>query len=57
MMGISKTADEGAINEEINRLKPDLVWVGLGTPKQQDWIHRNKEEDQGRCNFGGGICL
>ena len=21
---------------------PDFIWVGLGTPKQQAWIHRNK---------------
>ncbi len=27
---------------EINRLSPDFIWVGLGTPKQQAWIHRNK---------------
>lgn len=40
--GYFKSTDEDAINAEINRLKPDLVWVGLGTPKQQDWIHRNK---------------
>ena len=28
--------------EEINRLSPDFIWVGLGTPKQQEWIHRHK---------------
>ena len=22
---------------------PDFVWVGLGTPKQQAWIHQNKD--------------
>jgi N-acetylglucosaminyldiphosphoundecaprenol N-acetyl-beta-D-mannosaminyltransferase len=37
------TADEaGGIVEEINRLSPDFIWVGLGTPKQQAWIHANK---------------
>lgn len=35
-------ADEPAIIEEINRLGPDFIWVGLGTPKQQEWIHRNR---------------
>jgi len=40
--GYFKREDEAAILEEINRLSPDFVWVGLGTPKQQDWIHRNK---------------
>ncbi len=34
--------EEPAILEEINRLAPDFIWVGLGTPKQQEWIHRHK---------------
>ncbi|MGI8891568.1 MAG: WecB/TagA/CpsF family glycosyltransferase [Chthoniobacterales bacterium] len=34
--------DEGAIVAEINGLSPDFIWIGLGTPKQQDWIHRHK---------------
>lgn len=33
---------EPAISADINRCNPDLVWVGLGTPKQQEWIDRNK---------------
>lgn len=28
--------------DEINRLSPDFVWIGLGTPKQDAWIHRHK---------------
>ena len=40
--GYFKREDEPAILEEINRLAPDFIWVGLGTPKQQDWINRNK---------------
>ena len=40
--GYFKAEDEHAILDEINRLSPDFVWVGLGTPKQQDWIHRHK---------------
>ncbi|MDB4793476.1 WecB/TagA/CpsF family glycosyltransferase [Methylacidiphilales bacterium] len=35
-------SDSAAILEEINRLAPDIIWVGLGTPKQQQWIHDNK---------------
>lgn len=31
----------------INLAEPDIVWVGLGTPKQQQWIHANK--DRLRC--------
>lgn len=34
--------EEPAIVEEINQLSPDFIWVGLGTPKQQEWIYRNK---------------
>lgn len=36
--------EEREILDEINRLAPDFIWVGLGTPKQQDWIHRHKSE-------------
>lgn len=40
--GYFKPEEEEAIAEEINQLSPDFIWVGLGTPKQQAWIHRNK---------------
>ena len=40
--GYFGAAEEPAIVEEINRLSPDFIWIGLGTPKQQDWIHRHK---------------
>jgi len=33
---------EGEIIEEINRLAPDFIWIGLGTPKQQEFIFRHK---------------
>lgn len=30
--------------EEIDNLKPDFIWIGLGAPKQERWmsIHKNK---------------
>ncbi len=40
--GYFQIQDEPSIIEDINRCQPDIVWVGLGTPKQQEWIHRNK---------------
>jgi N-acetylglucosaminyldiphosphoundecaprenol N-acetyl-beta-D-mannosaminyltransferase len=40
--GYFKAEDEPRLVEEINRLSPDFIWVGLGTPKQQAWIHRHK---------------
>ncbi len=40
--GYFKPADEEQIVAEINRLAPDFIWLGLGTPKQQAWIHKHK---------------
>lgn len=42
--GYFAKTEEPAIIEEINGLSPDFIWIGLGTPKQQDWIHRNKQK-------------
>jgi N-acetylglucosaminyldiphosphoundecaprenol N-acetyl-beta-D-mannosaminyltransferase len=33
---------EREVIEEINRLSPDFIWVGFGTPKQQAWVKRHK---------------
>jgi N-acetylglucosaminyldiphosphoundecaprenol N-acetyl-beta-D-mannosaminyltransferase len=35
---------EAEILQEIRRLSPDFIWVGLGTPKQQAWIERNRDK-------------
>ena len=40
--GYFDEAEEEVIVEEINRISPDFLWVGLGTPKQQAWINRWK---------------
>lgn len=40
--GYFKSEDESQIIEDINAANPDLIWVGLGTPKQQEWIARNR---------------
>jgi N-acetylglucosaminyldiphosphoundecaprenol N-acetyl-beta-D-mannosaminyltransferase len=42
--GYFKPEDEPQIVEEINRLSPDFVWIGLGTPKQQAWVHKYKTQ-------------
>ncbi len=36
--------DEASIIDDINAAKPDMLWVGLGTPKQQQWINANKDQ-------------
>lgn len=40
--GVLEGAAEEAVVEEINRLSPDFIWVGFGTPKQQAWAQRHK---------------
>jgi N-acetylglucosaminyldiphosphoundecaprenol N-acetyl-beta-D-mannosaminyltransferase len=42
---------EGDIFEEIQRSNPDFIWIGMGTPRQQEWISRWKEK------FPRGILL
>jgi len=49
--GYFRREDEPGILAEINCLAPDFIWVGLGTPKQQDWIDRNK------AAIGRGVIL
>lgn len=34
--------EEDAIVAEINAAEPDYIWVGLGTPKQDIWLARNR---------------
>lgn len=53
--GSLPSGDEAALVEEINRLSPDFLWVGLGTPKQQAWIHRHKAQLRRGVIFGVGF--
>jgi N-acetylglucosaminyldiphosphoundecaprenol N-acetyl-beta-D-mannosaminyltransferase len=32
-------AEDAAIARRIDAARPDLVWVGLSTPKQERWMH------------------
>lgn len=34
--------EDQKIIEEINRAKPDFVWVGLGAPKQEIWMYQHQ---------------
>jgi N-acetylglucosaminyldiphosphoundecaprenol N-acetyl-beta-D-mannosaminyltransferase len=36
------TAETSDVIEAINAARPDIVWVGLGTPKQDYWIARHR---------------
>jgi N-acetylglucosaminyldiphosphoundecaprenol N-acetyl-beta-D-mannosaminyltransferase len=35
--------ENAAIIDEINRARPDVLWVGLGMPKQDWWIHNHRD--------------
>lgn len=39
--------EDGEICDEINQLKPDIICVGLGTPKQDYWIDDHLEKIRG----------
>jgi N-acetylglucosaminyldiphosphoundecaprenol N-acetyl-beta-D-mannosaminyltransferase len=41
--GLLEGAAEAEVIEEINRLSPDFIWVGFGTPKQQAWVRQHKK--------------
>ncbi len=40
--GSLEGAYEQSVIDEINRISPDFIWVGFGTPKQQAWLRRHK---------------
>jgi len=46
--------EEMKILEEINKLKPDIIFVGLGFPKQETWIHENKYRIDSKVIIGNG---
>jgi N-acetylglucosaminyldiphosphoundecaprenol N-acetyl-beta-D-mannosaminyltransferase len=43
--------------EQINQAAPDLVWVGLGSPKQEFWIHKHRGELSASVMIGVGAAL
>lgn len=55
--GYFTAAQEDEIIDEINRLSPDFIWVGLGTPKQQEWICRNKSKLKRGILFAVGFAF
>lgn len=43
-----------AVIDEINASKPDIVWVGLGLLKQENWIAENRAEIEAPWMIGVG---
>lgn len=38
--------EDKAVTEQINSAQPDFIWVGLGAPKQEEWMYAHR----GRLN-------
>ena len=55
--GYFKPEQDQEIVDEINQLSPDFIWVGLGTPKQQEWIHRNMPQIKRGVVFAVGFAF
>ena len=49
--------EEAAIADQIMATNPDFVWVGLGMPKQEKWMHRNRDRYPGVALVGIGAAF
>ena len=47
-------AEDQAVCDMINEAQPDLVWVGLGSPKQDVWISEHRERIRGSIMIASG---
>lgn len=43
---LSKEEDQ-KVTEQINSAKPDFIWVALGAPKQEKWMHAHMDQVSG----------
>jgi N-acetylglucosaminyldiphosphoundecaprenol N-acetyl-beta-D-mannosaminyltransferase len=46
--------EDEAVCDMINRARPDFVWVGLGSPKQDVWICEHRERIRGTIMVASG---
>ena len=54
--GFEKNRDKNQeIIEKVKAAKPDILFVGLGSPKQEKWIFQHKQEYQVPVSIGIGI--
>lgn len=49
--------EEEELVAQVNRLKPDIVWVGIGTPRQDLWMRRMLPRLETRMMFGVGAAF
>lgn len=46
--------EDKQVCDEINALKPDFVWVGIGAPKQEMWMWQHREKIHNTVMLGVG---
>ncbi len=57
-IGFEKKEEENKrIIEEINKSKADILFVGVGAPKQEKWIHKHKDNLQVGVALGIGAAF
>jgi len=52
--GFFNQEEEKQVLQEINQQKPDFLILGMGTPKQEKWLYRNKDHLQAKVGWGVG---
>jgi N-acetylglucosaminyldiphosphoundecaprenol N-acetyl-beta-D-mannosaminyltransferase len=50
-------SEDAAIIERINRCCPDIVWVGLSTPKQERWMRSHRDHLDAAVLVGVGAAF
>lgn len=53
-LGLMDEPEEELIIKGINNAAPDIIFVGLGFPKQELWINANKDRIKGKVIIGNG---
>ncbi len=54
---LTAAGGEAAVIAEIGRLRPDVLFVGLGTPAQEEWVARHRDVLSAKVLFPIGAVL
>jgi len=49
--------EDEAIVQRINAAEPDIVWVGMSTPKQERWMHAHRDRVKAPVMIGVGAAF
>jgi N-acetylglucosaminyldiphosphoundecaprenol N-acetyl-beta-D-mannosaminyltransferase len=50
-------AEEQQMIEQVNQTQPDVLWVGLGAPKQEYWMSRFRDRLNASVLIGVGVAF